>query len=210
VYGTSQKGALTATALGDSSFDTLTVPNSPNTTRLFLAGKQVDVKASGMVACPQTPTPTPIPTFTPTPEPTSTPVPDATPTPIEMFLINGMLKGVNGRNLSSSEKKTMKGMEITVLATDRSGNQYAATVASNFTWFMEVPDEYYNISLESDKKLTVTSRPRTYRMWVEGPQGGLHFAVRPRGIAVSGDSGTNTGANGGKAKPIKRIKQKGR
>jgi hypothetical protein len=52
VVGTSQRGSGTVPANSEVFFETVTVPNSPNTTRLFVGGVQQDVKASSGAACP--------------------------------------------------------------------------------------------------------------------------------------------------------------
>lgn len=209
VYGTNQRGSLIAIAQGDTFFTTSTVPNSPNTTRLLLSGKQVDVKASGMAECPKEPTPTPTPTFTPTPEPTLSPTPQPEPTAIPQFEISGVLKGANGRSLSAAERRRLAGLNIQVIARDQAGNEYSTQVSESYQWVMVVPEAYYTIKLESDGRLDVISRPTTYRMWIEHDQAGLHYAVRLRSSNLSGGDSSNGGAsNGGASSPGGASKNK--
>ena len=61
VVGTQQTGQGVATASSDVFFETQTVPGS-NTTRLYINGQQVDVKASNPAACDPPPPPTATPT----------------------------------------------------------------------------------------------------------------------------------------------------
>jgi len=51
VVGTQQAGSGVATANSDVFFETQTVPDSPNTVRLFVDGEQQQVKASNPAAC---------------------------------------------------------------------------------------------------------------------------------------------------------------
>lgn len=80
VYGTTQTGSGIAAASSDTFFETTTVPDSPNTVRLFVNGVQQDVKASTPAACASS-TPTPTFTNTATATPTATFTPTATNTP---------------------------------------------------------------------------------------------------------------------------------
>jgi hypothetical protein len=91
VAGTSQSGsgsvpAANGSVQGETFFQTVTVPNNANTTRIYVNGVLQDTKASGNATCPTaTPrpsnTPTPTATFTPTYTATFTDTPTLTPTP---------------------------------------------------------------------------------------------------------------------------------
>jgi frataxin-like iron-binding protein CyaY len=204
VYGTSQAGSVVAIANSDIFFTTQRVMNGSNTVRLFLNGKQVDVKASGLAECAKTPTPTPTATATPTVEftPTITPTPTATPEPI--YVASGEIKGRNGRVLSAGERAKLAGVDMRVVAVDSSGEVYSAPVDADYRWSMELPDDFYTIRVESGGATTTVSRPAIYRIWIQSHQEGLHFAVRLRGAGVddNSDSGQGAGLNGGGNKKV--------
>jgi hypothetical protein len=234
VYGTSQTGSVEALALSDVYFNTVTVPGSPNTVRLFLNGRQIQVKASGGQQCPATPTPTatatatpteapiiptpepeptaqPEPTQTPTPQPTFTATPTATPIPLVVF--SGIIKGKNGRNLSSTEILRMPHNLIKVSAVGSRGEYAEVRVNPDYTWSIELPvGGTYTVSMVGSSeagRLVVTSRPVRYtRIKAINNRGGLHFAVSivTSNLESVGDVGDGSRPVGSPKKPKTPVK----
>ncbi|MCB0310520.1 MAG: carboxypeptidase regulatory-like domain-containing protein, partial [Bdellovibrionales bacterium] len=213
VYGSNQQGQGIA-VVGDSYFETVTIPNSPNTTRIIVNGVQHDVKASGGAACPTptptatstatrthtpTPFPTNIPTHTPTYTPTATSTPTITPSPtstsIPTFKINGELKGRNGNLLSDTEMKRLAAMEIQVVAVGRStGSKYSMLLTPPFVYeFPDLEEDVYMVTLEENSgRLDITSKPRRYNVSLNRHYNGLHFAIR-----IGSSSGDLAGGRSG-------------
>lgn len=171
VVGTTQQGELIALASSDVFFETQTVPNSPNTVRLFAStGQQIQVKASGGVQCPQ---PTPTPTMTPT------------PTPVPLYPVEGRIRSSqNGRALTGREMTRLEQLgpeAIVVSATDQEGTRYTQILSRPFAYRFLLPQGTYELRFES-ATTRVASRPVRYRGVKVGYRGdgsrfGLHFAA---------------------------------
>ena len=226
VYGSNQNGVVIAEANSDVFFTTVTIPNNPNTTRLFYQGRQIQVKASSDQQCPATPTPSPTVTATatstpvvptPEPEPTIEPSPTATPTvtptitptftptPIPMAIAQGQIRGKNGKALTATEALRMPAHLIEVSALSKKGEYFVTQVKPDYSWALTLPlGGEYTISMSGSSesgRLVVTSRPVRYtKLKLNGLRTGLHFAV-----SIT-SSNLQNGADGGSGKPINKPK----
>ena len=133
-----------------------------------------------------TPTARPTASATSTPQPspsvspTSTPPPDEAPR--EWFLLQGALKGRNGRTLSAALRarlNTMPAGTLKVIAKNSDREQFQTELSDPYAWQLQVPAGKYRVALESNNQLEIISRPVLYRgVIVKAAQSGLHFAVR--------------------------------
>lgn len=206
VYGTAQSGQLNVPSNGTVYFMTNTVSydsRHPNTTRLFVNGRQVQVKAHSLAQCPtptptntatptatntSTPFPTNQPTYTPTATatqtPTATPSPTVTSTPIPMYGITGEIKGVNGAKLTAREMRRMDQIGLKLVIEGLGDSQYYQEIPLSAPYqysALNVPIGWYDIYLTSDDTAGwyTASRPSVYRDWsLSENYTGLHFAVR--------------------------------
>ncbi|MCO6431896.1 MAG: hypothetical protein J5J00_13640, partial [Deltaproteobacteria bacterium] len=143
---------------------------------------------------------------TPSPTPTASATPTATPIPA--FGATGSLRGINGRPLSNSEKRNLGNMSLSVVAKKLNNPKqtFTTTVDGEFNYrFDNLPEGYYSFDLESEGRLTVTSIPKTYKVWIVSMQQGLHFAVRLKNQLLPGNQGSS-----GSSKKKKKTKKKAR
>lgn len=207
VYGTAQHGSLVVPALSSAYFLTVTEMSSSNIVRLFDNNTQVDVKAAGFIQCAPTPPPTPepsaaptltptlVPTLAPTPTPVDPPTPapsvepTAAPLPDTLVTVSGSLKDINGRRLTSSTVRRLENLgnhKIYLMAKDASGTSRRINLDSPFDYSFNLVPGRYTITLNDDaQSLQITSRPTRYRITIDGPTSGLHFAIRLKSVRLT-------------------------
>jgi len=199
VHLTEQSGEIRVEAMSSSYFTTQTIPKHSNTVVIFRNGMSIDIKSPSWYACA-----TATPTATNTATPTSTSVPDATatntpePTATPSYLVSGTLRGIGGEELSRSEKNRLGNMNllVEVRRKDKKGQTWNIPVQGDeFSWNVSLPEGYYEFSLQSDGRIAVTSKPKTYKIWVLAQQEQLDFAVRLKTTQLSEPDNSNTSRN---------------
>lgn len=133
------------------------------------------------------PTATATRTATPSRTPTSTATPTATATPTPLYKLSGALKSANGRRLNNREIAQLASVTLRVVARriDVVGPVYSTLLAVPYDYELQVPEGFYSITFDSNKKAVVTSKPVRYRTWVTKDRRGLHFAVGLRHLKLN-------------------------
>ncbi len=128
-----------------------------------------------------------------------------TETPVSIYRVKGEIKGINGRKLTASEKLRLAEIPMYVVVKDSSGNEFSAPVNSEFTWVADLTEGGYSFKLISDgDRLTITSKPVSYKVFISNAGNAYHFAVRLKNSL----GGANDGAS--KKKPKKVTKKGGK